>query len=290
MSLPLHAATSKAFGSCLGHATADSGLTTTPRQLRRIVGASLLTYALSVASVTPTHADLTLNGFSQVTTLNQPHRSQEVLYLRKDRLRRDVIERGRNYTYLYDLKQRELTIIDHLFRQAEVRQLEAGEPRSGVDNKEVKVELAATGRTHELAPWVCVEHRVKARLPGSLGQEQVVLNLEGQVWVAPNTAEQRHLTSLLKALPSQDLFVGLPMQGRTAPTQVQRINEVLRRILPKGMLCAFDVSVDYEGSGPMANLARRMATRVSLVYEQISNAALKDDLFEIPAGYRVIRP
>jgi hypothetical protein len=250
----------------------------------------LLRLGLATVLATPAQADLTLNGFSQVSALNRPNRSQEVLYLKKDRLRRDLTERGRSYTYLYDLKQRELTFIDHLFRQAEVRRLEAGETKGAPKGKDLRLELTPTGRKHELPPWECVEHQLKASLPGSMGQEQVVVNLDGQVWLAPNTREQRHIDPFVKSIPAQDLFIGVPTQGRAATTQVQGVNEVLRRILPKGMLCAFDIQVDYEGTGPMANLARRMATRLSLTYESVSDAALKDELFEIPAGYQVYRP
>lgn len=241
-------------------------------------------------AVQPVQADLKLTGFSQVSALNRPNRSQEVLYLKKDRLRRDLTERGRNYTYLYNLKQRELVFIDHLFRQAEVRRIEGANPKGGEVAKPLKLELSPTGRKHELTPWECQEYQLKASLPGQVGQENVTVHLDGQVWLAPNARETRTLEPFVKTLPAQDLFIGVPSQGRAAPTQVQGVNEVLRRVLPKGMLCAFEIHVDYEGAGPMANLARRMSTRVSLVYETIANDDLKDELFEIPAGYQVSRP
>lgn len=263
------------------------GGTAATRYLPSRVGGVLLASAIAAAIITPVHADLTLNGFSQVSALNRPNRSQEVLYIKKDRLRRDLTERGRSYTYLYDLKQRELTFIDHLFRQAEVRRLEVGEQKGAPKGKDLKLDLTPTGRKHDLTPWECVEHQVKASLPGSMGQEQVVVNLDGQVWLAPNTREQRHIDPFIKSIPAQDLFIGVPTQGRAATTQVQGVNEVLRRILPKGMLCAFELQVDYQGDGPMANLARRMSTRLSLVFESISEAALKDEVFEIPAGYQI---
>jgi len=271
-------------------AAAHRGGTAPTRYLWRSLGALLLTSAMAVASVTPAGADLTLNGFSSVSALNRPNRSQEALYLKKDRLRRDLTERGRSYTYLYDLRQRELIFIDHLFRQAEVRRLEMGEQKGATKGRDLKLDLTPTGRKHDLAPWECIEYQVKASLPGSMGQEQVVVNLDGQVWLAPNTREQRHIDPFIKSIPAQDLFIGVPTQGRAATTQVQGVNEVLRRILRKGMLCAFEIQVDYEGDGPMANLARRMSTRVSLVYESVSETALKDELFEIPAGYQVNRP
>ncbi len=257
----------------------------------RFLGLSHVLTAVSLLlTALPVQADLTLNGFSQVSALSRPNRSQEALYLKKDRLRRDLTERGRSYTYLYNLKQREVVFIDHLFRQAEVRKIESPNPKGAEAVKPLKLELSPTGRKHELTPWECQEHQLKASLPGQVGQESVTVHLDGQVWLAPNAREIRTLEPFVKTLPAQDLFIGVPSQGRAAPTQVQGVNEVLRRVLPKGMLCAFEIQVDYEGGGPMANLARRMSTRVSLVYETIVTDDLKDELFEIPAGYQVSRP
>ncbi len=265
--------------------------------LARIFGRWPLAMAVLVATApsaapgaTHAHTHVTLNGYSQVTALGRPSRSQETLYLRKDRLRRDVTERGRSYTYLYDAKRQELIILDHLFRQAEIRRLEPAARKKPGRQSELRLELSPTGRGQELPPWRCLEHHLRASLPGRLGQEQVTVTLDGQVWLAPNTREQRLLEPLLKAIPAGDLLVGLPAPGQPATTQVQGLNEVLRRVLPKGMLCAFDLQVDYAGEGPMANLARRMATRVALMYERLEVTTLQDALFEIPAGYQVMRP
>lgn len=249
--------------------------------------ARLLSVCLLAAAADAT-ADLSLIGHSEVTALNRPNRSQEALYIKKDRLRRDLIEGGHRYTYLYDLKRRQFTVIDHQLRQAEVRTLEA-DGKKGAD-KAVKLELTPTGRRHDLRHWECLEHELGASLPGMVGQEEVTVSLAGQVWLAPNTKEQRTVNPFIKAIPAQDLFVGVPVQGGAASSQVQGVNEVLRRILPKGMLCAAQIQIDYEGGGPMANLARRMATRLSLVYEGLSDDLLEEALFDVPDGYRLIKP
>ncbi len=250
--------------------------------------AALLAAAWLLAAIPDAQADLSLIGHSQVSALNRPSRSQEALYIKKDWLRRDLIDSGRRYSYLYDLKRKELTVVDHLLRQAEIRKLDEDVRKKGVD-MELKLELSTTGRKHALQHWECIEHQLDARLPGTMGQESVTVSLTGQVWLAGHTEEQRLINPFIKTIPAQDLFVGVPVQGRAAPTQVQGVNEVLRRILPKGMLCAAEIRIDYEGAGPMANLARRMQTRVSLVYENLSDAALQDELFKIPEEYQVIK-
>lgn len=254
-----------------------------PRLPLGLAGLGLLCLAL------PAPADLTLSGVSQVVNLNLAQRGQEVLYVKKDRLRRDVTERGRSYTYVYDAKQKELMRIDHLLRQVEVRRL-SGENADPDAGKGLKLELSPTGRKQELGAWECQEHLVRASLPGRVGPEPVTVLLEGAVWLAPKPRELRVLDAFTRALPAHELFLTASVQGQAAPTQVQGVGEVLRRLLPKGMPCAFELAVNYEGGGAMANLARRMATRVSLTYDTLSTDALQDELFDPPVGYALSRP
>jgi hypothetical protein len=68
------------------------------------------------------------------------------------------------------------------------------------------------------------------------------------------------------------------------------MSEVVKRLAPLGLLCAVDVDTRYEGTGRMAELSRKMASRIAVTYERYSTDPLKDEVFEIPKGYKVVRP
>ncbi len=40
----------------------------------------------------------------------------------------------------------------------------------------------------------------------------------------------------------------------------------------------------------MAELSRKMASRIAVTYDKYVTDTLKDEVFEIPKGYRVVRP
>lgn len=255
----------------------------TPNRRRPLVIPLL---ALGLLGAVSARADLTLVGRSTMTALNMPNQGQEALFVKKHWMRRDLTDRGRSYTYLYDLKKRQIAVVDHFLRQAEIHSLSGdgvGKPKA------MRLELTPTGRRHDLQDWDCEEHALDSSLPAELGQEKVNVILAGQVWLARKARERREIAPFIKAVDADDFFVGAAMPGKPANSQARGINEVMRKVLAKGMLCAADIQLKYEGNGPMADLGRRMATRASIVYDSVSATPLRDELFNLPAGYREVR-
>jgi hypothetical protein len=122
-----------------------------------------------------------------------------------------------------------------------------------------------------------------------MGQEKVIVILGGQVWLARRASERKEVAPFVRAIDAEDFFVGASVPGKPVNAQAKGVNEAMRQVLRKGMLCAADIQLKYEGSGPMADLGRRMATKASIVYEAVSNEPLKDEVFDYPAGYRELR-
>jgi hypothetical protein len=231
-------------------------------------------------------ADFTLAGRSTLTALNMPNQGRETLYVKKHQLRRDVTDRGRSYSHLYDLQKRELVMVDHFLRQADVQQLA---PVAAGMQKEMDVRLTPTGRRHALQDWNCEEHELVASLPGEMGKEQVTVRLSGLVWMERKAAERKEIAPFIKAVEAENFFIGAATTGKPANLAAQGVNAAMRQVLAKGMLCAAEIQLKYEGSGPMADLGRRMATKASIVYDTVSDKELEDSVFVIPAGYREIR-
>jgi len=250
-----------------------------------MIARTSLLLAAGLSLCLPAHADLALLGRSTLTALNLPNQSREALYVKQHQLRRDLTDRGRAYSYIYDLKKKEIAVVDHFMRQFETHALASGKANA----KGMRLKLAQTGRRHELQDWNCEEYSLGASLPADLGQEKVTVTLDGEVWLERQARERKEVAPFVKSVEADDFFVGAAMPGKPANAQAQGINEVMRQVLGKGMLCAADIRLNYVGNGPMADLGRRMATKASIVYESVSDAPLQDALFAIPAGYREVR-
>jgi hypothetical protein len=158
-----------------------------------------------------------------------------------------------------------------------------------VDSKAIKLEVKPTGRIHTLQKWPCTEHTLSLGMPAEIGGEKLSFEMEGTIWLARNTAEQRETAAILKLMQDPDFFMGIPTLAKTSPVQARGISEAIRRVAPMGLLCSVDVSLKYEGSGRIAALSRKMASRISLTYDDYSTENIPKGTFDIPAGYQSIR-
>jgi hypothetical protein len=101
-------------------------------------------------------ADLTLTGRSTVMSMNMPSTSQERIYLKKSWLRRDQLDRGKAYTYIYDLNGRDISALDHSLRQLQVYEMKTldNAPEARISQNDLKLDLKPAGLKHNLGSWL----------------------------------------------------------------------------------------------------------------------------------------
>ncbi|MEW5770759.1 MAG: hypothetical protein AB1831_10405 [Pseudomonadota bacterium] len=245
-----------------------------------------------MASLAPAaRADLTLNGRSTVLAMGMQGAGKEKVWLDRTLIRRDLMDRGKAYSNLFDLKAREVTVLDHSLRTATVfaTGMLKDQPDATVDGKAIQLELKPTGRSHTLQKWPCAEHTLDLRMPAEIGGERLTFEMEGTVWLARNTAEQKETAAALRLMQEPDFYLGVPAFAKASPVQARGISEAIRRIAPLGLLCSVDVALKYEGTGRAAALSRKMASRLSLTFDDYSTEPIPKGTFDVPAGYRVTR-
>lgn len=239
----------------------------------------------------PAHADLALTGYSATGAFGMPMSNQERIWIRDGMIRRDYIDRGRGYTQIFNLDKRQVAVADHASRMVELHDLknmqattEVSAPAGGL-----KITMQPTGQARQLRHWRCEAHTLNASMPTRLGNEETVFHLTGQVWLARDVPEQAAVKYLVKLTRQADFFLGIPAIAKITPAQSRLMSEIVRKVAPQGLPCSGELDASYEGNGPMANLARKMPTRLSVTFLDFSDAPVKPDAFAIPAGY-AIRP
>jgi hypothetical protein len=251
----------------------------------------LLLTLICTLSALPASADLSLTGRSTVVAMGMQGVGQEGVWLSGSKIRRDMIDRGKAYSHLYNLDKNEITVIDHSQRQAQIYSMASinQQTNATVSSKDLKLDLKPTSRKHSLQKWTCVEHDLFASMPAEVGGEKVSFTLTGTVWLASDTAEQKEVAAFIAAAKNPDFFMGIPTLAKSSPAQARGMSEIVRRMAPNGLLCAVDVQTKYAGTGRMAALSNKLNSRISLTYEQYGTNKLKSEVFDIPKGYRIER-
>lgn len=240
---------------------------------------------------TAARADLAVAGHSTVVVLGMQGVGQEAIWLDNTRIRRDLIDRGRAYTHLFDLESKEITVIDHAQRQADVHRLSEldNQQAAQIGGKDVKMDIKATGNKRTLQKWQCVEHKLLLTMPVDVGGDKLDFQLSGNVWLARNTAEQGETATFIKATRNPEFFLSVPALARASPVYARGLSEAIRRVAPLGLVCSLDVDMRYEGTGRMAELSRKLASHLSVEYDRYETKPIPEGAFVVPAGYRVVR-
>jgi len=245
----------------------------------------VLMLLLALGHVAPAQADLTLTGFSSTGVFGNVISSQEQIRIQHNQIRRDYVDRGRMLSQVFDLNKRQLAMIDHGLRQVELHDLKQLQTSSevGAPSKTMKLNLERGGQSRPLRQWTCQAYNLDASIPTRLGNEDTLFQLKGQVWVASNVPEQAEVKHLTQLARQSDFFIGVPALVKLTPGQSQLFSELLRKLAVLGLPCAGELEASYEGSGPMANLARKLPNRFSLVFQDYSSAPLPADTFQLPS-------
>lgn len=253
--------------------------------------AAALAFAFLPLAMPTARADLSLSGHSTVFAMSMQGSGYERLWLENTLLRRDLLDRGKAYSNLYDFKKRVVTLIDHSQRVARVYNLAAMQAAQTVDTKidedAITMKLEPTGRTHELQAWPCAEHTLRLSMPAEIDGEKLVFDMQGTVWLARKAPELKEVAAMLKLIRSPEFFVGIPALIKSAPVHARGISEATRRLAPQGLLCSVDVRLGYSGAGRIAQLSQKLASRISLTFDSYSTDPIPKDTFTVPAGYRV---
>jgi hypothetical protein len=250
----------------------------------------MVSLALFATCSQPGYADLTLSGYSVIGSFGMPVSGQEQVMIHKTSVRRDSIDRGRAYTQLFDLDKHQAVVIDHFFRRAEVYDLNAIQANAEVSApvSELKLQIERKDGKYMLRDWTCREYDVAASIPARMGNEETLFQLKGEIWLAKGVRELSEVRSLVKLARKPDFFLAIPEVARIMPAQARAMSELIRKLAPRGLPCKGEIEFSYEGNGPMANLARKMPTKVGFTFQNYSTDPVAENAFAIPAGYQVV--
>lgn len=251
---------------------------------------------LLVGLALPAQADLVLRGRSSVWAMGMEGTGRETLWLAKGLARRDLSDRGRDYSQIYDFDQRQVALVDHaahrveLHSMAALTQRAAREARGDLKYTQPKLQfsLKPTGKKRKLQAWNCQENNLRVSAPAEVGNEKVEFEMRGTVWIAHKVAEQAEVTRLATALQSPDLYLDIPALGRS-PEQARALAETLRRILPQGMICGLEVELQYVGTGRIAELSKKLASRLAIQFESYQRKTIPANTFSIPKDFYLIQ-
>jgi hypothetical protein len=254
--------------------------------MRRIARSLVL---LAVAS--PLAADVTLETTTSGTGIGALADSTGRTMIRGHKMRTEATLGKKQLVTIFDLDAQTMTTLEPGRKRAEIidmRQLAADISRA-VDAQGIQTSFEPTGKTRQVAGMSCAEHqtsiRIRAQMEGMEGA--LVTIVSGPVWLAQGAPGHQDFRAFYLAAAEKGWIFERPEAAKAQPGRARAMADLNVAMARAGLMCASEVTIGFEGSGPMAAIFGRMRTTITTEVTGVSTGSLADDLFVVPAGYKL---
>lgn len=244
--------------------------------------------ALSLAFASPAVADVTTKQKMGGKGMGGMMSGESTQYVKGVKMRTDQTVSGKATTTIIDAGAKQMTVIDHAKREAEVIDMStlAGS-MAKVPISEIKTTINPTGQTKQIAGSTCTVYDVKVTVPMQMGNDGITISMAGPYCLVKNGPGYADYAALYKAI-AENGFLGDPRQAKAQPAQAKAMTEMYRKMAELGVPFATEMNITFEGSGPMAAMMSKMGgNTITSEVTSISTDAIADSVFEVPAGYKL---
>lgn len=244
--------------------------------------------------VSPAAADITLKQTTNGKGMGMSGKIAGTTYIKGLKMRTDSTIGETTRSMLFDLEAQKLYVFDSKKKEAEVWDMAAfaGEMSKTVETSEIKASVKPNGQTKSLLGKNAVGYDMEISMPAALGGNKdmkMTVTLQGPMWVvkdAPGTAEY---IAFYKAAAEKGWIFSDPRAAKAAYGQARSLTEMYRQLAATGGVpyeTTFEIKMS--GDGPMAAIMSKMGGMSSTTtVDSIAADAVADDVFAVPAGYKL---
>jgi hypothetical protein len=269
----------------------------------------LCTLAVIAVCLAPLHADLTLSqtitiegGMAAMMGGMQPKMTTRIKGLKA---RMDVDVMNQQVSTITDLDKKQVAILNGMTKTATIVDATSmGGPSSPMPMKMPNIDLSfkPTGQSRTIDGVKCDEHQFAMTMNmaetggGQMPPEAVAamkdvrMVMNGSVWIATSGAAVGEYMAFQKAATAATLgwalsAVGGPPGGQQGGGLDKLMNAASSA---PGLPYLTELTMSFEGTGPMVDMMKKMgAMKMTQKIVGVSTDSLSDDLFVVPADYKI---
>ncbi len=234
---------------------------------------------------------MTLQGSAAVMKNTQMPRMTTRIKGQKSRT--DIEVSGQTTSSIIDLASKQVIILNSATRTATVRA-----PGSTTVPQPMSASVKPTGKSQTIDGQQCDEHALSIRLNladmtgPALAPEAIAMMkdarvvMDGSIWIAASAPGTAEYAAFNKAALGFGLLAGVMGMSPVRSGGFDNLIEAAARA--PGLPCLMDVTMVYEGTGPIAAAAKQTGpVRLIQKLASVTTDPIADDIFNIPEGYKV---
>jgi hypothetical protein len=246
--------------------------------------------ALCGALVAPAFADVKITATMSGKGMGMAGTGESVTYIKGSKMRSDSSIAGNQTATIVDVGAQKMIVLNMKKQEAEIYDLSqlSRDLESKVDMSAAKVSMTANGQTKEILGRQTAGYDVAITMPMAMGEMKMDIVLSGPVFVAKDAPGAADYTTFYKTAAEKGMFFSAPQQARANPAQAKSMAAMYKAMADTGGVpYSSDISIKFEGSGPMAAMMSKMGgVTMTTTVTNISTDAIADSTFEVPADFK----
>jgi hypothetical protein len=258
--------------------------------MKNFLAAVILACGLTLAA----GADVTITQTTTGKGLGMTGSVSGTTYIKGNKMRVDSVHRGTTQSMIFDLDAQKLYMFDSKKKQADAWDMAAFAEELGnsVDASTMTASFKPSGESRQIAGKNATGYEMLVSMKSAMGGSpdmMMTVTLQGPVWIvkdAPGTADY---VKFYKAAVDKGWIFSDPRGAKAQPGQAKAMAEMYKAIAAAGGIAyQTDMNVKLGGEGPMAAMMAKMGNvSMGTVTDSVETGSLPDDLFTVPAGYKI---
>lgn len=260
-------------------------------QLRTVVAAlGVLAWATTAS------ADMKMVAQMTGKMMGRTPSGETVTYIKGHKMRTDQTMGGTQLSTIMDVDAGELISLNHKSKEAEIWNVadlaktmqDAGVAASGVD-----VKITPTGESKDVAGFKATGYDMYVSVKSNMGGQAALamtVTITGPAFLSTAAPGAKDYASFYMAAADKGFFFGDPRAAKAQPGNAKGMMALYRSMAEKGVPLQSTQTIKLSGEGPMAGILAKMGGgEITSTVTSVSADPLGDDVFAVPAGYKIKR-
>ena len=249
----------------------------------------LACYAFALAFAA--QADVTINTTATGKGFGISGSMKSSTYIKGLKMRADTTAGNKQLSTIYDVDAQKMYVLDAENKKAKVWDMAAfsAELSSRVSPEGTQASMKANGQTKTVSGQNADGYDIAIVVPTVVAGMEMTIHLNGTTWIAKGVPGSADYAAFYQGAAEKGWIFSDPRSAEGAPGQAKAMAQMYTEFAKIGGLPLETVmDIKPEGGGAMGSMMAKVGgMQTTTTTDSVETGVLADDLFQVPADYKI---
>ncbi len=237
------------------------------------------------------HADVTIRSTSTGKGFGISGSTTSTTYIKGLKMRADTTAGTRNLSTIFDVDAQKMYILDLEGKEAKVWDMAAfaSQLSTTVSPEGTQASMTPNGQTKTISGQATEGYDINIVVPTKVAGMEMTIRLTGTTWIAKSAPGGADYSGFYQGAADKGWIFSDPRAAQGAPGQARAMAQMYTEFAKTGGI-PYETLMDVkpEGGGTVgALMATAGGIQTTITTDSVETGPLADDLFQVPADYKI---